>query len=181
MSSACVPLSGRVQKEPVACPQCGSASRVKRGLCLGCLFSQGLPEETSTEASRNSEGHNAETLEDVLSEIDVRDADWRLGNYQILEEIGRGGMGVIFRSRQRHSRRIVAVKQILSYHADSQETLVRFRREAQAAARLDHPNILPIYEVGENEDGLPSFSMKFASGGSLLDAGPALRNDPRSE
>jgi TolB-like protein/predicted Ser/Thr protein kinase len=179
MSSACIPLSGRRQKEPLACPQCGSESRVKRGLCLSCLLSQGLPEETSTETSSNDEGRNAETLADALSEIEVRDADWRLGNYQILEEIGRGGMGVIYRARQRHSRRIVAVKRILSYHADSQETLVRFRREAEAAARLDHPNILPIYEVGENGDGLPSFSMKFASGGSLLDAGPALRNEPR--
>src|SRR5947208_1133375 len=179
MSSACVPLSGRLQKEPVVCPQCGSGSRVKRGLCLSCLLSQGLPEETSTDTSQNGEGHTAQTLEDVLGEIDVRDADWRLGNYQILEEIGRGGMGVIYRARQRHSRRIVAVKQILSYHADSQETLVRFRREAQAAARLDHPNILPIYEVGENEDGLPSFSMKFAAGGSLADAAPDLRKEPR--
>src|SRR5436190_3514928 len=88
-------------------------------------------------------------------------------------------MGVIYRARQRHSRRIVAVKCILTYPADSQETLVRFRREAEAAAKLDHPNILPIYEVGENEDGLPSFSMKFASGGSLVDAGPALRKEPR--
>src|SRR5256885_1643103 len=88
-------------------------------------------------------------------------------------------MCVIYRARQRHSRRIVAVKRILTYHADSQETLVRFRREAEAVAKLDHPNILPIYEVGENEDGLPSFSMKFAAGGSLVDAGPALRNDPR--
>jgi TolB-like protein/predicted Ser/Thr protein kinase len=122
---------------------------------------------------------NDEVLRDELAGIDVRDAGWRLGNYQILEEIGRGGMGVIYRARQRHSRRIVALKRILTYHADSQETLVRFRREAEAAARLDHPNILPIYEVGENEDGLPSFSMKFAAGGSLVDAGPALRNDPR--
>jgi serine/threonine-protein kinase len=120
-----------------------------------------------------------ETLDDVLGELDVCDADWRIGNYQVLEEIGRGGMGVIYRARQRHSRRIVALKRILSYHADSQETLARFRREAQAAASLDHPNILPIYEVSECDDGLPFFSMKFAGGGSLLDAAPTLRNEPR--
>ena len=120
-----------------------------------------------------------ETLDDLLGELDVCDADWRIGNYQILEEIGRGGMGVIYRARQRHSRRIVALKRILSYHADSQETLARFRREAQAAASLDHPNILPIYEVSECDDGLPFFSMKFAGGGSLLDAAPALRSEPR--
>src|SRR6266567_8527993 len=179
MSSPCVPLSGRVQKEPVVCPQCGSGSRVKRGLCLSCLLSQGLPEEISTDTNQNGEGHNAETLEDVLGEIDVRDADWRLGNYQILEEIGRGGMGVVYQARQRRSRRIVALKRILSYHADSQETLARFRREAEAAASLDHSNILPIYEVSENEEGLPFFSMKFAGGGSLLEAAPALRNEPR--
>src|SRR5947207_2130111 len=88
-------------------------------------------------------------------------------------------MGVIYRDRQRHSRRIFALKRILSYHADSQETLARFRREAQAAASLDHPNILPIYEVGESEDGFPFFSMKFASGGSLLDAAPGLGSEPR--
>ncbi|PYK13877.1 MAG: hypothetical protein DME65_00430, partial [Verrucomicrobia bacterium] len=119
-----------------------------------------------------------ETLEDVLSDIDVRDPDWRLGNYQILEEIAHGGMGVIYRARQRHSRRIVALKRILTYEADSRETLIRFRREALAAASLDHPNILPIYEVGEDEDGLPFFSMKFAAGGSLRDAVPVLRREP---
>jgi serine/threonine-protein kinase len=120
-----------------------------------------------------------ETLKAVLDEIDVRDTDWRIGNYQILEKIGRGGMGVIYRGRQRHSRRIVALKRILGFHADSPETLARFRREAEAAASLDHPNILPIYEVSESEDGLPFFSMKFAAGGSLLDAAPTLRNEPR--
>src|SRR5438876_6472792 len=161
--------SARRRKEPAPCAECGSTSRVARGLCLNCLLYEGLGGDTC----------NPETLEDMLGKIDVRDADWRLGNYQILEEIGRGGMGVIYRARQRHSRRIVALKRILSYHADSQETLIRFRREAEAAAKLDHPNVLPIYEVGENEDGLPSFSMKFAAGGSLADAGPALRNEPR--
>jgi serine/threonine protein kinase/tetratricopeptide (TPR) repeat protein len=125
-----------------------------------------------------AETSNNETLEDVLSEIDVRDPDRRLGNYQILDEIAHGGMGVIYRARQRHSRRIVAVKRILAYEADSHETLIRFRREALAAASLDHPNILPIYEVGEDEDGLPFFSMKFAAGGSLRDAAPSLRSEP---
>jgi eukaryotic-like serine/threonine-protein kinase len=105
-----------------------------------------------------------EILEDVLAEIDVRDPDWRLGNYQILDEIGHSGMGIIYRARQRHSRRIVALKRILAYEADSQQTLIRFRREAQAAESLDHPNILPIYEVGQDEDGVPFFSMKFAAG-----------------
>ena len=56
---------------------------------------------------------------------------------------------------------------------------MRFRREAQAAANLDHPNILPIYEVGESHEGLPFFSMKFAGGGSLLEAASALRSEPR--
>src|SRR6266513_2048862 len=164
-----IPVSIHLQKKPVICPRCGSASRVGRSLCLNCLLAQGL----------GTNVHNDETLEDVLGEIDVRDADWRLGNYQILEEIGRGGVGVIYRALQRHSRRIVALKRILSYHADSPEALTRFRREAQAAAGLDHPNVLPIYEVGENKEGLPFFSMKFAGGGSLLEAAPALRSEPR--
>lgn len=86
-------------------------------------------------------------------------------------------MGVIYRARQRHSKRIVALKRVLSYHGDSRETLERFRREAEAAASLDHPNILPIYEVGEAED-LPFFTMKYATGGTLQQAAPALRDDP---
>ena len=161
-------------REPGTCPDCGSASRVGRSLCLSCLLTQGMDASADTSSNKPDE-----TLDDVLGELDVCDADWRIGNYQILEEIGRGGMGVIYRARQRHSRRIVALKRILSYHADSQETLARFRRESQAAASLDHPNILPIFEVSECDDGLPFFSMKFAGGGSLLDAAPALRNEPR--
>src|SRR3954470_6983290 len=158
----------RIESDVTACEECGSASRIGRGQCLNCLLQDAL-----------SDIERKETLEAVLDEIDVKDADWRIGNYQVLEEIGRGGMGVIYRARQRHSRRIVALKRILSYQADSPETLVRFRREAEAAASLDHPNILPIYEVTESEDGLPFFSMKFAPGGNLQQVAPALRNDPR--
>jgi len=165
-----IPVSIRLQKEPLTCPQCGSASRIGRSLCLSCLLAQGL-------RARVPPPQLEETLEDVLGELDVRDADWRVCDYQILEEIGRGGIGVVYRAR--HKRRIVALKRILPYHADSRETLVRFRREAETAAILVHPNILPIYDVSECDDGLPFFSMKFAGGGSLLDAAPALRSEPR--
>src|ERR1700758_1903119 len=160
------------QNELGTCPKCGSASRVGRGLCLKCLLATGI----------NGSGEQPQiepTLDDLLGKIHGHDADWLLGNYQILEEIGRGGMGVIYRARQRHSRRIVALKRMLSCHADSRETLMRFRREAQAAAKLDHPNILPIYEVNESEEGLPFFSRKFAGGGSLREAAPALCGEPR--
>ena len=167
MNSADVVSPVGLQEEPIACPQCGSTSRVGRGLCLSCLLYRGLGEET----------FDNETLESVLQEVDVPDADWRLGNYQILEAIGRGGMGVIYRARQRHSRRIVALKRILAHHAESHDTLVRFRREAEAAASLDHPNILPVYEVSDGEDGLPFFSMKFATGGSLLKNQTILHSD----
>jgi serine/threonine protein kinase/tetratricopeptide (TPR) repeat protein len=174
MSSPGSSLSLHLAIEAGTCPNCGSTSRVGRGLCLKCLLSGGF------DGNGNGEHSAVEpTLDDLLRDIPGQDGDWLLGNYQILEEIGRGGMGVIYRARQRHSRRIVAIKRILSYHADSQDTLMRFRREAQAAANLDHPNILPIFEVSESHDGLPFFSMKFAGGGSLLEAAPALRNEPR--
>src|SRR6186997_2133753 len=142
-----------VTETPANCGQCGATTRLGNGLCLSCTLREGLTDDC--EAS-------SESFEAILAEDEVRDTHWRVGNYEILEEIGRGGMGVIYRARQRHSRRIVALKRILSYHADSQDTLMRFRREAQAAANLDHPNILPIYEVGESDEGLPFFSMKFA-------------------
>jgi len=169
MSACDISDSVRIQSGVAACPKCGSTALVERGLCLHCMLLRGLNSETET----------TETLKEVLGTIDVRDADWRIGNYQILEEIGRGGMGVIYRARQRLSHRIVALKRILSYQTDSHQTVVRFQREAQAAASLDHPNILPIYEVSESEDGLPFFSMKFATGGSLLAAARSLRDDPQ--
>ncbi len=157
------------RSNPRECPRCGTSLEVGRGLCLSCLLSVG---EGDDDLPPDEFGA-------ALSAVALEDTNWRLGNYEILEEIGRGGMGVIYRARQRHSRRIVALKRVLSYHSDSRETLARFRREAETAARLDHPNILPIYEVGETDEGVPYFSMKFAPGGSLQEVGPALRDDPR--
>lgn len=151
------------------CPRCHAAAQINQGECLNCLLQAGLDDDQASDIT---------TLDALLAEVDVRDTDWRLGNYQILEEIGRGGMGVIYRARQRHSKRIVALKRVLGYHGDSHETLERFRREAEAAASLDHPNILPIFEVSES-DGLPFFTMKFATGGSLQYVSPALRDNPR--
>ncbi|MEY2526355.1 MAG: eukaryotic-like serine/threonine-protein kinase [Verrucomicrobiota bacterium] len=158
-----------VIREPIECRQCGGVSRLANGLCLVCLMRTGL-------AGRD-EG-DQESFESILAKIDIHDSEWRIGPYEILEEIARGGMGVIYRARQPFSRRIVALKRVLSYHSASAETLARFRREAEAASVLDHPNILPIYEVGESEDGLPFFAMKFAPGGSLREVGPALRRSP---
>jgi serine/threonine protein kinase len=154
---------------PAQCEKCGATMRLDAGVCVSCLLRQGL--ETDGEVSKA-------VYETVLDELDARDKPWQLGNYEILEQIGCGGMGVIYRARQRHSRRIVAVKRVLSYRADSHGALQRFRREAQAVASLDHPNILPIYEVSESEDGLPFFSMKFATGGSLQNAALSL-TEPR--
>jgi TolB-like protein/serine/threonine protein kinase/tetratricopeptide (TPR) repeat protein len=159
-----------VTESPAKCRQCGATTKFGNGFCLSCTLRQGL--DADREASR-------ESFEAILVEDHVQDTHWRVGNYEILEEIGRGGMGVIYRARQRHSRRIVALKRMVSYHADSRETRERFRREAEAASSLDHPNILPIYEVGQGEDGLPFFSMKYAAGGSLQKTGPALRREPR--
>ena len=138
------------------CPICARpiSPSAPKGLCPVCLAA------SLAELFVEAAGENAEPKPALAAPNE------RLGDYELLDELGRGGMGVVFRARDWRLNRVVALKLILTGELASQAEVKRFHNEAEAAAQLEHPNIVPIYEIGESE-GRHFFAMKLVEGGSL--------------
>jgi len=101
----------------------------------------------------------------------------RFGKYELISELGRGGMGIVYKARDTALNRFVAIKMILAGALADDGARARFRREAALAAKLEHPNVVPIYDVGE-QDGFLYFTMRLVEGGTLGDHLESFRADP---
>ncbi len=144
------------------CQECGLTAELSGGLCASC---QSIHAATIAPTSNE----NLTPVGSVPNEV---------GDYEIIEEIARGGMGIIYKARHRQLNRTAALKMILSGRFSSEEELKRFHIEAEAAAKLDHPAIVPVYEIGEF-DGQAFFAMKFVEGGSLAEKLDDFKTDNR--
>jgi WD40 repeat protein/serine/threonine protein kinase len=120
------------------------------------------PDESTAQLGDSSEGETPPTHQHPPPSPD----SFSLPGYDILGVLGRGGMGVVYKARQTAANRIVALKMILRGEYASPSDLQRFQREAEAVARLSHPNIVSVYEVGTHQ-GLPYFTLEYVAGGTL--------------